>query len=329
MVDKSSKVLFENTYKSIRFTKSSNTNVETTESIADFYLNLPPEKGEPPASQHVKVTTPESNRLTSELPVISSKPTDLFKAVQDNDVNFLKLYIGKGFDPFVEDEFKWNVLMMAAASNSNHVLEYVLENVKDKDRLVTLLNGRDLSGNSVESLSRKFKNSRALELIEKFKSNIAKPEIKEEILSETVATVKYWCEQCKQEFHQSEAEHITSIIHQLNETQRPLSETSGRYHLRSDNRGYQLLVKSGWNEFSGLGVNEQGVKCPIKGKLKLNRKGLGTDKDDKKFQSTSLKSFKLQTSSSRMSRSTSLREFKRSERKSKLRERSLRRYFDS
>ena len=36
--------------------------------------------------------------------------------------------------------------------------------------------------------------------------------------------------------------------------------------LGSDNIGYQLLVKGGWSPWSGLGLNENGIKIPVEAK---------------------------------------------------------------
>lgn len=330
------------TFKLIKFIKSSNAETkELSNSTENLYQDLPPANKSPKPEKQPQIIQnicQKSQPTTLSLSIDPNKH-NLFKAIHQNDLSYLKVYLNNGFDPFVEDDFKWNVLMVAVASKSNDILAYFLENVADKKRVLQLLESKDAGGNTAENLSKRFSNQKAIEIINEFKSSLARPEVKNEptyeIVEDTTSEeeeVKYWCEKCNKEFNQTESEHIKSIIHQLSETERPLSETSGRYHLRSDNKGYQLLVKSGWNETSGLGVNEQGVKNPIRGKVKLNRKGIGVPNDDKKFQNLSLKSLKLKKNGSESGQTSDgalLREFKRSKHKYKVKERNLRRYFDS
>lgn len=349
-MDDSSHYNEKSNYKLIKFVKPTTSKSSNSQLLEDLYEDLPPATTQTTWNQtNLKSRSFQDNSsprpqliTTKKSPPVSSSITSskhsLFKAIHNNDLEYLKTYLGQGFDAFVEDDFKWNVLMVAVASRSNDLISYFLENVEDKKRVLELIENEDAGGNSAESLTNRFGNEKALKIFNEFKSDyFTKRKVKNEPSlaeqqqkpPEAKLESKYWCDECNQEFNQTQTEHLKSILHQLNEKERPLSETSGRYHLRSDNKGYQLLVKSGWNETSGLGANEQGVKNPIKGKVKLNRKGIGVPSDDKKFQNVSLKSLKLRKNESSGNDGASLRAYKKSKQKLKIKERNLRRYFDS
>ena len=52
-----------------------------------------------------------------------------------------------------------------------------------------------------------------------------------------------------------------------------------KYRIQSDNVGFKLLQKAGWEEGKGLGSEGQGITAPInKGKTSFDNSGLGTEK---------------------------------------------------
>lgn len=76
-------------------------------------------------------------------------------------------------------------------------------------------------------------------------------------------------------------EHLLSTVHQFykqlksmeDNDQKPLKPV--KYSLPEENKGFQLLLKSGWSKQSGLGKNQSGIKIPIKTKMKNDKKGVG------------------------------------------------------
>ena len=70
--------------------------------------------------------------------------------------------------------------------------------------------------------------------------------------------------------------HSNSIIHQfnLNECRSDVRKTS--FYISAQNKGYQMLRTLGWNSESGLGPTGEGIKYPVRTKLKLDRAGLGS-----------------------------------------------------
>ncbi|OUM63220.1 hypothetical protein PIROE2DRAFT_61431 [Piromyces sp. E2] len=67
--------------------------------------------------------------------------------------------------------------------------------------------------------------------------------------------------------------HIHGIPHILSNKNMENSGNQAEFHLKGDNIGYQLLVKQGWNEQSGLGSNEDGKLYPVRVNYKHDKKG--------------------------------------------------------
>ncbi|ORX54669.1 hypothetical protein BCR36DRAFT_410480 [Piromyces finnis] len=69
--------------------------------------------------------------------------------------------------------------------------------------------------------------------------------------------------------------HIHGVPHILSNKELENNGNQAEFHLNGDNVGYQLLVKQGWNEQSGLGSNEDGKLYPVRVNYKHDKKGIG------------------------------------------------------
>src|SRR3990167_5039402 len=82
-----------------------------------------------------------------------------------------------------------------------------------------------------------------------------------------------FCKICKEHYHpESKKNHDCSATHGFQASVQPAINKV--FELSPNNRGYKLLLKSGWNE-KGLGKNEEGTMIPIKTRIKNDRLGLG------------------------------------------------------
>lgn len=82
------------------------------------------------------------------------------------------------------------------------------------------------------------------------------------------------CSVCKQEYRMVDKdEHFKSLAHMA---VRPDQDRPTVYAIPHDNKGFQLLQKSGWSVGRGLGEREQGIKYPLSAKQNLDRRGLGS-----------------------------------------------------
>eukprot|EP00053_Salpingoeca_punica_P015577 m.143882 g.143882 ORF g.143882 m.143882 type:complete len:515 (+) comp16752_c0_seq1:105-1649(+) len=90
---------------------------------------------------------------------------------------------------------------------------------------------------------------------------------------ETAAADEWFCEVCQARVREEPGSHNTSILHNLN-CQRPVK--ADPFLLPSSNKGYQLMVRTGWDEERGLGPEgRHGRLYPVKTVLKRDRLGIG------------------------------------------------------
>lgn len=324
--------LFKQNYKFIDFKKPTDQSNNSgsglnIESVKEFYQNLI-------NSEKTFSNDKSQEERKPDLPLPSpAQPTfnikidskELLKAAQNNDLSLVKAYSNSGSDLLVLDSYKWNALMISIASFNNQIVEHLLTKTEDLEVVKSLLSDKDLSGNTAESLAVKFLNQEALGLIHNF--NKAYTEKQNESVENTdkeiIETEDFYCENCNKVFNsqdESHYEHITSIVHQLNQNEQDetrIKKMLANYHLRPNNKGYQLMLKSGWRE-SGLGLNEQGQVNPVRTQIKLDRYGIGikklssseTPKDSSgnPISARSTKIFKLKSNKSGKDTTKSLKE---------------------
>ena len=361
---KNRKTIFKSNFKYIEFKKKSSSEEarpnprqeQHDSSIQTFYNDLV--KGDDSAkhlkkSNHVAASTSTTSPLKKKLPLKKSK-NEFLKAAEQNDINLIKSYLEDDFDLCECDDFKWNSLMISVCSFNNDIVKYLLEAHSNHARFRELLFAKDLSGCDAESLAAKRNNLNALEMIRQAKLKLESGNDKED-KEEEEATLKQaeaeanetlFCESCKRSFllsDESHIQHVTSIVHQLNENEADCDMRNKRkvnYHLRaSSNKGYQMLLKSGWSEGSGLGLNEQGRTQPIRTRQKLDRLGIGVMVEAKNtpILKKTHKLFKLKGPEEKHVKSVqsefkslqNLKAIKKKHEKMKKVERSLRNYFNT
>lgn len=203
--------------------------------------------------------------ITEEETPLSNK--DLFITVQNNDVDRLKRELDRYPDKLnIVDEFGWSLLMIACQANSVDVVELLLKRGID-------MSVRDKAGNSARSLVIKNKNYILADILLRYiqKESPQKPKPKQ-----ATVTVKlkeeYFCEACNKTFPDRE-EHLSSTVHNISASRG--KKIPAYYALPETNRGYQLMLKGGWDKQSGLGKDGSGKRYPIKTVQKKDRKGLG------------------------------------------------------
>lgn len=267
--------------------------------------------------KHLVKTSEEINKLKKEF----------LTAAQNNDLKTVKIYINKGYDINVTDSFKWSALMKAVASKNIAIVRFLLENNAD-------LTIEDKSGNNAYKLAVRIKDEEIKDLIvtKALSADVEGEEEGNDCDSDNPEdlTLNY-CEACGIEYAKKrEKSHITSIVHILNENKDGNRTNLVNYTLKNTNKGYQMLVKSGWNETTGLGSSEQGRIYPVKATKKDDRYGIGLEIKNKKV-SKSYNLFSKLNESKKNSKSVfkSIKDFKKSNENLKIFERQFRAYFDS
>ncbi|XP_038222564.1 G patch domain and ankyrin repeat-containing protein 1 homolog [Zerene cesonia] len=192
---------------------------------------------------------------------------ELFKCVQNNDVEMISVALDTSPDKInIVDEFGWSLLMIACQANS-------LETVKDLLKRGIDTSIRDKAGNSAQSLVIKNKNYILADILLTHKSN------EDAEVSKTTKQIKvklkeeYKCEICNNVTFPDKQEHLSSTVHNINASKG--KKLPANYVIPQTNKGYQLMVKGGWDKETGLGPNGAGTKYPIKTVMKKDRTGLG------------------------------------------------------
>ena len=224
-----------------------------------------------------------SSRNGSDFIVPTSR---LFCFAQEGDLVPLKLALAGGkHDVNTVDSFGWTMLMCASHAGHVDVVQYLLQVVGAQWKGIM-----DRRGNTAVDLARISGHFWTANLIENFddqQSSIPDTEAvriarkrRKSNSDEFSKRSTYYCEVCKMNVpmadmrgNESEAvNHRTSTLHQFSCQHKPRVSF---YGIPQSNRGYQLLLKGGWDPEGGLGSRKQGQKYPIKTVLKQDRLGLG------------------------------------------------------
>lgn len=185
----------------------------------------------------------------------------MMKAAQDNDVSSVSLLLkGTEFNINTVDQYGWTFLMCAAGAGSLDVVKLLVERGAD-------IKVKDRSGNSCLSIAKKMKHFHVVNYI------TSGPGLKEEpIISVKSDKSTFYCDVCKRSFNDEQDTHLTSTVHLFN------SHPGGSrtyYSIPESNRGFQILLKAGWDKEKGLGPEGSGQKFPLKTVLRRDRQGLG------------------------------------------------------
>lgn len=187
----------------------------------------------------------------------------LIREAEANNVHNLKKLLKShpNFNIDTTDQFGWSVLMCAAGSGSLSVVKFLLKigaNTELKDR----------NGNCCLLIARRKKYFNVVEAI--LSKNDFKNEKSVPVKCDQIQ--KFYCDKCKIDVTSGD-QHFTSTIHLFNT--RPASNKTC-YAIPESNKGFQILLKSGWDKDKGLGPDGSGSKFPLKTVLKRDRKGIGS-----------------------------------------------------
>lgn len=220
----------------------------------------------------------------------------LLKAVEQKDLQFLQNHVTSE-NVNISDDFGWTPLMSAAYCGHLEIVQFLLtlgakKNIRDRSGLTAAQLA--LKKNYLNIVALLKKKSESLTCNNQLSINISKinntsalpiksmsveyPVENEKVHNITdqklqVRKTKFYCEMCKEIFQETTPEkHESSILH-IFSIKPKLKHTI--YGISKQNKGYKMLVNSGWDEEAGLGPSGKGIKHPIKMCLKMDRKGLG------------------------------------------------------
>ncbi|XP_047535438.1 G patch domain and ankyrin repeat-containing protein 1 homolog [Vanessa atalanta] len=193
----------------------------------------------------------------------------MYHCVQNNDVDKLRQFLDKYPDKInTLDEFGWSLLMIACQANSIETVEELL-----KRNINTAV--RDKAGRSAQSLVIRNKNVILADILLKHSRQISlhKDKINDKKSNSDRLKENYVCEICDNKVFENKIEHLSSTIHNINASKGKKIPT--KYVIPESNKGYQIMLKVGWDKEEGLGPDGTGRKYPIRGIQKKDKKGLG------------------------------------------------------
>ena len=195
----------------------------------------------------------------------------LLRAAQNGEKKTLEKCVAQGVDVNGQDQYGWTALMCAAHSGHCAIARFLL----DSGAHVTLRNNKGHTSWDIAKVARK---SKVVNLLENY-SDIVREERESKEISDVFET--FYCDVCQRDVAgASRSKHCCSTVHQLNMGHK-VKDTS--FAIPEHNKGFQLMLKSGWDQDRGLGPDGTGQKYPVKTHLKRDRLGLGeTSKDSSK-----------------------------------------------
>lgn len=221
----------------------------------------------------------------------------LLKAVEQKDLKFLQKHMTSE-NVNVSDDFGWTPLMSAAYCGHLEIVKFLLNlgaNKKTRDRsgltaaqlalkknylsIVALLKKKSdsmSSSNQISTNSPKISNTDALSARKSTESLTEHDKDVCNVLEQKTQfeqNTQFYCEICKTTFQETTLKkHESSTLHIFN--MKPKLKHA-MYGITRQNKGYRMLLNTGWDEEAGLGPSGKGIKYPIKTCLKMDRKGLG------------------------------------------------------
>ncbi|CAK9298894.1 unnamed protein product [Gordionus sp. m RMFG-2023] len=173
--------------------------------------------------------------------------------------------INKGFDINTSDFYGWTPLVSAISKHDYQMVFFLIDNGATHKVGFDIDCFMEYLDNHYQTLNVKYKSNKIL--------YTSKNETDKNI--KKLAT-KY-CSLCNEyislDFDAKWDEHIASIVHLMHKNKE--SKRNPHYHLPASNKGFQLLLKNGWNPEMGLGPEGQGKLYPIRTKIKQDKKGFG------------------------------------------------------
>ena len=254
-------------------------NGEQAKGFYEEILSLPEEnrrrtidKGRTPKRKRIKRNCSERDDPSAHP---STSHNQLFTYAQSNQLDLLKSALTRqNYDINICDDFQWTLVMSAAYAGHMTIVEYLLEKGAEWRRHT------DRRGMNAADLARTGGHHRIAEFIENFDRKEGDSVVKTKggtTLSQSAKQKprEFYCELCQVALKATtpRSSHDTSTVHLFCCQHSQSSRAS--YGITEANRGFQMLLRSGWNPEKGLGSEEQGQKFPVKTVLKQDRSGFG------------------------------------------------------
>ena len=185
------------------------------------------------------------------------------RAAQEGDDKHIVKQLAAGCPVDLQDDYGWTALMCAAHAGQVKVIKLLLRAGAAADLTNT-------QGQTAVSLAKK---ARKWAVVDVLKRHSAGRPLEDPV--DTGSHEAFYCSTCQQEFKDTtQYQHETSTLHQFSLNRPPVGTN---YFLTEANKGFQMMLREGWDKDKGLGPGGEGQKFPVKTVLKRDRKGLGKE----------------------------------------------------
>lgn len=267
---KSSEHTLTNTKSISKTTISLKTTEDSGEKIREFYEKA---VGKEALEKQVGVKREDRKEVLLK-PKTSKAPFNFnlfMKAVELGKVKDVQTLLEKNEEGInYKDQFGWTPLMSACCAGNLPMVQQLLRwkpDVYERDKRG--LNCRDLA--SIKG------HQSIVDTIDCYLKDLLKPLVinKEASTSDKVIeNYCFYCKVCKQDVENTTLKkHLSSTVHNFHSSSKRRMHTL--YGIPESNKGFQILVRSGWDKEGGLGPSGDGHKYPPKTILKQDRTGLG------------------------------------------------------
>ena len=242
-------------------------------------------------AESVKRRKRKDTKAQTKAPVVRECASlgQLFLYVQQGDFESIRSALSKQlYDINVVDNFNWTLLMCASHAGHMTIVKYLLDHGADwqhhTDRRGNNAAGHTNIAEFIESRNRttctmheqSHRKLREAQTVIEDRREVRQPSSSRSSSSATgQSSSSFYCEICKMTVELGSStrnKHTTSTVHQFSCQHKPKVTP---YGIPESNRGFQLLLKGGWNPEKGLGPDQQGQQFPVKTVLKQDRLGFG------------------------------------------------------
>lgn len=241
----------------------------------------------PSASVKRKSKSERDNFSTSTEETVP-KLSRLFMYCESNDYKSLKRSLQRfksEIDIDSVDEYGWTMLMSASCAGSLECVSVLLQhganwNIKDKKGQTALYFATKKGQDTICQL---IQDWHECYIEQQDRQNERRQQIEDDLgeqsKSQEASSSKTYCDTCQIYYESVKDTHERSIAHLVCTAQ--FGKDKIHFGIPESNKGFQLMVKSGWDQSSGLGPEGRGHKFPVKTVLKRNKLGLGNEKERK------------------------------------------------
>ena len=196
----------------------------------------------------------------------STSILDLFHFVQEGNLDNLYDALSTcDYDINIRDNYNWTMLMCASCAGHMDIVYFLLENGA---QWIDIVDRRGLDAPSIAEMAGHHEIAYVIRTFNSTDNDEAPS------TSDCETSKSFHCDTCGLEVTSSvQTPHTVSILHQFSCQHK--SDLSA-YSLPKSNRGFQMMLRSGWNPDTGLGSKGQGCQYPVKTILKQDRYGLGS-----------------------------------------------------